>query len=262
MRGEELQNAFFRQLGRPEALTSLFEYLPRVHLFVKDRRHRFMKMNRANLQLHGLEEECEVLGKTDFDLHPPTLAAQYVEEDRRVMDSGKPLPDQVWLVTRADGFPGWYLSTKLPLFDARHRVFGIAGVMRPYDEGGDAPPEYERLTPAIQWVLKAYPERLTVADMARKAHLSVSHLQREFQRLFGMTPSDYLLRVRLLMARRRLEQNREAVGVIALACGFYDQSHFTRSFLASTGMRPLEYRRRFSSEARLGNGGRESGEAL
>jgi AraC-like DNA-binding protein len=49
--------------------------------------------------------------------------------------------------------------------------------------------------------------------------------------------------MRLIMARRRLEESADAVGRIARACGFYDQSHFTRAFKAHVGLTPLAYRR-------------------
>ncbi len=169
MEPETRQGAFFRQLAELERLTALFEYLPQVYLFVKDREHRFVKVNRAELQLHGFREESEMLGKTDFDLHPPALAAQYVEEDRRVMASGLLLANQVWLVTSADGVPRWFLSTKLPLKDARGRVVGIAGVMRPYDQGGEASGEYRRITPALKYVLTHFRERVSVLEMALRA---------------------------------------------------------------------------------------------
>ncbi len=64
-----------------------------------------------------------------------------------------------------------------------------------YDHAGDAPGEYQRLTAACDFVLTRYREAITVADLANRANLSVSHLQREFQRLFGMSPTEYLLRV-------------------------------------------------------------------
>ena len=146
--------------------------------------------------------------------------------------------------------PRWYYSTKLPLLDRRGRVIGVAGVMRPYEHAGEAPGEYHRLTPVCEYALAHYAQPITVADLARRAHLSVSHLQREFQRLFGMTPSDYLLRVRLLMARQALERSAAPAGQIALDCGFYDQSHFNRAFRAATGLRPLEYRQRFAPRVR------------
>jgi AraC-like DNA-binding protein len=189
-----------------------------------------------------------MLGRTDFDFNPPTLAAQYVEEDRRVMETRQPQIDQVWLVQSADGMPRWYLSSKFPVFGARDAVIGIAGVMRLYEHAGTAPGEYRRLTAACEFVLANYAHPIAIADLARRAHLSASQLQREFRRLFRMNPGDYILRVRLLMARRQLEETSLPVGQIALDCGFYDQSHFTRAFRASTGLSPLQHRRRFATK--------------
>jgi AraC-like DNA-binding protein len=247
--GDPFTSEFFRTLPDGGDLAPLFDYLPHVYLFVKDGNHRFVRVNRAWLAMHGCESDSDAIGKTDFDFHPPALAAQYVEEDKRVIKSREALADQVWLVLGADGMPRWYLCTKLPLIGDQGKVIGLAGVMQPYDHAGDAPGDYRRLTSVCDHVLTHYPETVTVADLAKRANLSVSHLQREFQRLFGMSPTDYLLRVRLLMARRQLELSTGAVGMIAHECGFYDQSHFNRAFRTATGMSPLEYRRRFSPRA-------------
>lgn len=241
---------FFQRLANPQVLTELFDVLPNIFLFLKDRRHRYMKVNRALLTLHGCRAESEMLGRTDFDFNPPALAAQYVEEDRRVMDTRAPLIDQVWLVQSADGMPRWYISSKFPLFGARGAVLGIAGVMRLYDHAGSAPGDYRRLTRACEYVLANYAQPIAVTDLASRANLSASHLQREFRRLFGMNPGDYILRVRLLMARRQLEETSAPVGQIALDCGFYDQSHFTRAFRAANGLSPLAHRRRFAPKSR------------
>ena len=238
---------FFRRLADGGALAPLFDHLPQVYLFVKDLDHRFVKVNRAWLITHGCADEAEAIGKSDFDFHPPALATHYVEEDKRVMDSRLALADQAWLVLSADGMPNWYRCTKLPLFDKQNNVIGIAGVMLPYNHAGEASGEYHRLTAACDYVLTHYPEPITVAHLAKRANLSVSHLQREFQRLFGMSPTDYLMRVRLMMARRQLEHTTAPVGSVALDCGFYDQSHFTRAFRTATGMTPLAYRRRFAA---------------
>lgn len=241
-----LKADFLNRVGDPGVWAQLFDVLPDVYLFVKDRRHRFVLVNRSELTLHGCTTEAEILGRTDFDFHPPALAAQYVEEDRRVMESGRPLLNQVWLVRSADGTPRWYLSSKFPVHGRRKTVIGVAGVMRPYDHAGQAPGDYQRLTRVCEHVLAHYGDRITIGQLAAQAHLSSSQLQREFRRLFGMSLGHYLLRVRLIMARRRLETTAEAVGEIALDCGFYDQSHFTKAFRATTGLKPLDYRRRFA----------------
>lgn len=237
---------FLRRAANPLVLAELFDVLPHIFLFIKDRRHRYVKVNRALVTLHGCQSEAEMLGRTDFDFNPPALAAQYIEEDRRVMATREPLVDQVWLVQSADGMPRWYISSKFPILGARGGVMGVAGVMRLYDHAGAAPGDYRRLTRACEFVLANYSQPIAIADLASRAHLSPSQLQREFRRLFGMNPGDYILRVRLLMARRQLEDTSLPVGQIALDCGFYDQSHFTRAFRASTGLRPLDYRRRFA----------------
>src|SRR5688500_14241809 len=115
---------FFSRADGLHSLLSLFDHLPNVYLFVKDGRHRFTMVNLALAKLHGCENASGMLGKTDRDFHPPTLARQYIEEDRRVMSMGHALPDQVWLVPGADRKPRWYLSTKLPVRDRARRVVG------------------------------------------------------------------------------------------------------------------------------------------
>ena len=53
-----------------------------------------------------------------------------------------------------------------------------------------------------------------------------------------------LQQVRLNAARRMLDTTDKLVADIAIECGFYDQSHFTRIFTAERGMTPGQYRRR------------------
>jgi AraC-like DNA-binding protein len=228
------------------ALLTLFDHTPDVFLFVKDRGHRFRLVNEAEWRFHGCRCAAEMVGKTDEDFHPPVLARQYVAEDVRVMDDGKPLIGQVWLVTGADGRPKWYSCSKLPVRDESGAVIGVAGIRRPHDHTGTAPGEYARLTPAVEHVLRHYPEPISVAELADLANLSVSQFQREFRRLFGTGPQGYVQNVRLQAARRALEETADALGTIAAACGFYDQSYFVKRFKAATGLRPLEYRRRYA----------------
>lgn len=232
-------------LAEPLTLLELFEFLPQVYMYVKDRDGRYVRANRVACDVMGLTPH-EVIGKTDFDIFPPAIATQYVAEDRRVIESAKPLTDQVWLVPGPAGVPRWYLCNKIPLLDAQGHVLGIAGVKRPYEQAGHAPAGYARLLKVVELVTTHYHEPLDVPDLANHVNLSVSQLQREFSRLFGITPVQYIREVRIGVARHLLESDGESMAQISAACGFYDQSHFTRQFKASTGMTPLEYRRRFS----------------
>ncbi len=91
--------------------------------------------------------------------------------------------------------------------------------------------------------------------------MSKSTFKRTFTRLFEVSPGQYLLRVRLNAARRLLETTDKLISDIALECGFYDQSHFSRLFQRARGLTPGAYRRaharrREKKEARLARSAR------
>ncbi|MEZ5952639.1 MAG: AraC family transcriptional regulator, partial [Planctomycetaceae bacterium] len=239
------QHAFFQDLESPLMLLELFEFLPNVYLYVKDREGKFLRVNRFACQILGVACEREVVGKNDFDFFPPAIASQYVEEDHRVLASGSPLLDQVWLVPGGDGFPRWYLCNKIPLRNLAGEICGLAGIKRPYEHSVAAATGYSRLLKVVEFVTERFCEPMEVSDMAAHVGLSTSQLQREFSRLFGISPIRYLREIRIGVARRLLETSDYSLAKIAADCGFYDQSHFSRQFKESTGLAPLAYRKRY-----------------
>ncbi len=86
-------------------------------------------------------------------------------------------------------------------------------------------------------------ERLTLADLGRAAGVGRATAIRLFQRAIGITPYQYLLRVRLVAAARLLPTSDDSVTAIAAACGFNDLSEFTRRFKHAFGYPPGRYRR-------------------
>ena len=75
-----------------------------------------MRANRVVCRVVGVQNDQEMIGRTDFDFFPPAIAAQYVDEDRRVIKSRSPLSDQIWLVPDTNGVPQIFLCNKVPLF--------------------------------------------------------------------------------------------------------------------------------------------------
>jgi AraC-like DNA-binding protein len=238
---------WWKSVSDPAQWLALFDAIPAVFFYTKDTSHRFMRVNLAMAQMHGCRTPESMVGRCDADFHPPALAAQYVEEDRQVMCANVPLLERIWLVHGADGLPRWFLSNKFPLRNAEGEVVGLAGVMWAHDHTGGGRGAYSRLTPALDLVLRNYGQELSVQSLALLCSMSVSQLQREFRRCFGLTPTAYVLGVRLLMARWKLANTEAPVGEIALECGFYDQSHFTRTFSRAMGLNPLAYRRKVAA---------------
>ena len=240
-----LRSAFFEDLRSATDIIRLLDWTPEVHFFAKDRSGRFMAVNRASLMRHGLSSEDEIIGKTDFDFHPPSMAAAYVGEDRRVMESRKALPDQRWLVFDTTGVQRWFLSTKHPLFGRSGKVIGVAGLMRPLANSPVFSSNYSELTPAVDWVLEHHGEKILVPDLAMMVSLSVSQFERKFRGLFGMPPTRYITLARVNAARVMLGRGADSIGDVAQACGFYDQSQFCRVFKRETGITPKDYRNFF-----------------
>ena len=87
-----------------------------------------------------------------------------------------------------------------------------------------------------------YREALDVAALARAARLSPAHFSREFRRVFGETPHQYLLTRRLERAASLLRSTDRSVAEICFLVGLRSVGSFTTSFGRAYGMTPTEYR--------------------
>lgn len=227
------------------ALIELFEYLPGVIFYAKDRESRYRAANQAMLAAKNLSDPAELLGKTDHDFHPPLLADAYVAEDRRVMKLGHALPNQVWFIIDRSGRPGWFNSSKTPLRNLEGAVIGIAGVRYSIETPEDRQRQFKALAPVIHYLEQHYMEPVSMKQMASLAGISSTHLNRQFSQIFNMSPTRFLHALRIEKARHLLASTNLAIGEIALETGYYDQSHFTRHFRRLTNLSPRAYRQRF-----------------
>ena len=85
-----------------------------------------------------------------------------------------------------------------------------------------------------------YSEKNTLEDVSVDGRSKYSVL-RSFRKDFGVTPSIYHILVRIREAKEMLRKERSLIET-ALDCGFYDQSHFNRTFKKYTGLTPEEFR--------------------
>ena len=87
-----------------------------------------------------------------------------------------------------------------------------------------------------------YADDVTVTDLASAAGLSRAHLTRAFSAAFHMPPHVYLNAVRVSQAQTRIRLGMP-LALVALECGFADQSHLTRRFKGSVGVTPAAWRK-------------------
>jgi PAS domain S-box-containing protein len=239
---------FLARVEQPISFDVLFDHVPDVYFFVKDGRGRFVRCNQAFLGLLGRTREEEVIGFRDSDFFPPSLAENYMNDDRVVLRSGEPIINRVELMRNPDGSIDWYTTTKLPLQDKKGVTIGVAGITRDVKKMNSAAAHFLSWAPVLEAMLSDYAEPHSAEDLAAKVGLSVSQFNRQFKKKFHTTPRSYLTSVRMNAACHLLVSSDLPISDIALQTGFYDQSHFSNQFLRHRDMSPSQYRRKYSAE--------------
>jgi AraC-like DNA-binding protein len=85
---------------------------------------------------------------------------------------------------------------------------------------------------------------LSVAEIAKKCHVSQNWFCRLFKEYSGSTPGEYILKTKMEQAKSMLRETDSPVSEIAKDCGFPDPSYFCRLFKKREGISPLDFRRR------------------
>lgn len=119
------QNSFLTGNG-VEVVKTLIQSIP-DHIFIKDLQHRMVLCNESTAAAYGLTPD-EMRGKTDYDFFPKEDADIFCEVENDVF-SGEPIInfEENYIL---NGQPACKLSTKVPLYDSKGRVFGLIGINR------------------------------------------------------------------------------------------------------------------------------------
>ncbi len=84
-------------------------------------------------------------------------------------------------------------------------------------------------------------QHISIDDLANIISCSKYYFLREFKKLMGITPYQYLLAKRLERAKSLLGNRESNITMVSLDLGFNDQAHFTRAFKSHFGMTPGKY---------------------
>jgi transcriptional regulator GlxA family with amidase domain len=108
-------------------------------------------------------------------------------------------------------------------------------------------PDGSSLAPLLVWLERHLGEELRLADIARRAAMSVRSLNRRFREQTGTTPLQWLLRARVRRAQLLLETTAHSIERIATSAGFGSASVFREHFRRLVTTSPHAYRRAFRS---------------
>jgi len=100
-----------------------------------------------------------------------------------------------------------------------------------------------RFAPLLAWAREHLDAPLTVEDMAERAGMSARHFSRAFIAETGTTPSKAVERLRIEVAKARVQSSSEAIERVAETTGFRDPERMRRAFIRAFGQPPQSLRR-------------------
>src|SRR4051812_44873543 len=160
------RTAWLRQLAPESLFHRIFDYLPDLTFFAKDARGRLMVASRRIYELYGLSDDHDLIGLTDFDLNPHSMAQSYTGDDERLLSGKAQVIERLELWFDRQGLPDWAHVTKLPLKDDRGRIVGVMGVLRPPDSRERQFPAFNVLSQAVLRMRHGFRGRLTIESVA------------------------------------------------------------------------------------------------
>ncbi len=203
----------------------------------------YVAVNSAFVRRTGQASKRDVVGFRAGDLFRAELAERYEAQDRQVLETGKPLRDELELIRREDGTLGWYLTTKLPVAAATEGdPGGVISVSRDLKVPHEDDEDVQALSRVVELVRGDLGASLRVADIAGAAGLSPTQLERRMKKAFGISTSKYVLRARVDLATELLTTTDLPLADIAVRCGFYDQADLTHRFARLTNETPAQFR--------------------
>ncbi len=108
-------------------------------------------------------------------------------------------------------------------------------------------PVYQRIAHVVSYVQQHYSEQMKLEGLAQIANLSVTQLERYMQRIFQLTPKQFIMKTRIEAATHLLGQEH-TISEVAYACGYADHSAFSRQFKTAVGISPINYRKLLLSQ--------------
>lgn len=207
--------------------------------FIKDLEGRYTYANLTLVHRLGLTRRDEVIGRSELELYPDALGSSHPKQDERVL-LGETIENELQVQVLPNHAMGWCLTHKRPL-QVRGEIRGIVGSSRDV-----AAPDATQACPAslrhvFNYLHEHYMESVRVYALADMAGMSMTQLDRHFRSRYRLTPQQMLTRLRIDSAMRLL-RGGDSMAAISHACGFADQSAFTRQFKATVGMTPRSYR--------------------
>ncbi len=225
----------FRRVNRPGELTFTDHSLPRSSQGVGPFHTIYLAIQKKSLEarinemLDGRTADLEVL-----------LSRSFRDESLKL------LLNKLLICTKSSQYSSVQMAAEDLVDEICNRMLRIAGYQI-LELNLEAKLHPNAIQNALDYMHSHFTEDLTRDQLAQIAGVHSRHFTRLFKQTLGITPSMYLLTLRLKKAEKLLtdRDHHLSVSAIAAQCGFFDKSHLSNQFKRYYGLAPDDFRRGF-----------------
>jgi len=225
-------------------LISMFDILPDIFFWIKNKEHRFIHVNQLFMDNYGLKGLEQILGKTDYDISPAHIARQFVRDDNKIIN-GQHVTERLEMNMTQAGDTAWYSTSKRPIVNELNEIIGSYGITRHLQKQAMVMSGVEAIKVPVDYIREHYQENFTIDELAEVTHLSVSALERRFKKYLNKTPKQFINEVRLENAQRLLVETNIPISQVSDAVGFSDHSYFSKQFRSFFDELPSDFRNNY-----------------
>ncbi|BDS08695.1 AraC family transcriptional regulator [Oceaniferula spumae] len=244
MQSSNSLDTFLAQMKPGQISTILMDMLPEIITCIKDINGVYIYVNRAFAETLQRDSE-EILGKNDAELFGTELARSYMKDDADICESGDPILEKAELVTYRPGIVRWYITSKIPLYNTKQTVIGIAGISRPSlaHQHISVSGPMASVGKAVDYIYENLSEGIGVDQLANICGLSISSLERHFKKHFDCSPGKFISQVKISSACKLLADPSYTIAAVGDKLGYPDPVVFSRAFKREMKVSPSGYRR-------------------
>lgn len=170
----------------------------------------------------------------DFELHPPRMGLI----DTRALDLAHGIQHelQAGKAGMHEAIDAWLTLMGVHIL---RKYSSLSRKPMPVFRGGLSPRSWSRVDEYIRTHLS---QKIRIEDLAEIAQLSPSHFSRSFRQTIGHSPHQYIVALRLNIARKLIAKSSASIDEISRIAGFSSNSHMTATMQRLWGTKPMQFR--------------------
>jgi len=176
---------------------SLMDSVP-SNIYFKNLESKFLRVNQSMAQLFKVGHPQDLIGKSDRDFFGAAHAEQALQDEQKIIETGKGIESYVERETFADGSEGWVLSAKLPFRDSRGNIVGTLGISSDVSQMVRTSQTLERERNTLRSLIDSIPDNIYIRDSSG-SYLVVNQALATFlgyddpEEVIGKKPSDFFI---------------------------------------------------------------------